>query len=745
MKPSLILSVDDNPEVLQIFHRYLTAEGYEVRTASSGPNALEQLRTLKPDLILLDVDMPEMDGFEVCLALQRDPRLTYTPVVFVTARDADQDQARAFSVGAADYLVKPVKKELLLATVRKHLETRSRWYQVSAATDLWDVAPLPQKFVEFREYLIKKLRVGPEAVAALEQIKSSDIYLFTKHMDLTYEELAQHMASFFGMEYIPRVKPETIQLGVLPTAFCKTNHVVAIRDEEGADAIVIINPFAWGLAELDILNNAFRGGPYRLLVTHRQGMRSLFANEAPGQTPSASGDHEVNVLEDEKPRVSVDKLMEVAHETSAIDIVNALIADAVRRRASDLHIQPGKERVQVRYRVDGRLRQVMPLQSTQLPAVVARLKIMCNMDMTESRMPQDGGCKVRVDGQEMELRASTLPSTHGEKVVLRIVSQNSGMHQLDSLGFEPGMLRELRSLLAARQGMLLITGPTGSGKTTSLYAALTHLNKEEVNILTVEDPVEIDLEGITQVQVHDRAGRSFANTLRAMLRQDPDIIMLGEIRDLETAEIACRAALTGHLVLSTLHTQHTLGTLVRLLDMGVPAYLAASALNGVLAQRLAHRVCEECAVDYDPSSALKTALRQRFGSLDGARFRRGQGCARCQRRGTHGRRGIYELLLIDDDLRHLMAEGAAPSVLREHVAERGFRTLEEDAFQKACAGLIPPEEIVELGFGVAMAMAAMGEAPEPPALAPPPLPAADLSGAVAMEPRPLGVRRPEAV
>jgi type IV pilus assembly protein PilB len=350
------------------------------------------------------------------------------------------------------------------------------------------------------------------------------------------------------------------------------------------------------------------------------------------------------------------------------------------------------------------MRSVMPIQRSLVPNIAARIKVMCNMDLSETRKPQDGNCAVRVGGGEVELRASTLPGINGEIVVLRLLSRNTGALAMSDLGLAEQLHRTLRSSLTARQGMLLVTGPTGSGKTTTLYAALHHLNREDINIVTVEDPVEVDLEGINQVQVHERAGRSFATTLRAMLRQDPDVIMVGEIRDVETAEIACRAALTGHLVLSTMHTQHTLGTLARLFDIGIPPYLVACSLNGVLAQRLVRRVCPGCAESYRPPALLLRAFESQCGDLSAADFRRGTGCARCGRTGTRGRIGVHELLMIDDDLRRLMSEGAAPSDLRRHVRSHGFETMEADAIRKAAVGLIPPDEIVRLGFSVASAV-----------------------------------------
>jgi type IV pilus assembly protein PilB len=433
--------------------------------------------------------------------------------------------------------------------------------------------------------------------------------------------------------------------------------------------------------------------------------------------PQTKPDLEDQDTEDQP--VSVHKLIAAGEQVSTVQLVNMLIADAVRRGASDIHLEPEAGRVRVRYRIDGQMCPAVTLPIDLQQNVVARVKILCGMDISENRKPQDGSGNRRVDGRSVELRASTLRGVHGEIVVLRILCHDGSLQQLDALGFQPAMDQGFHDLLATRQGMILITGPTGSGKTTTLYAALSHLNQENVNIMTVEDPVEAKLPGINQIQVHDRAGRSFANTLRSMLRQDPDIIMLGEIRDAETAEIACRAALTGHLVLSTLHTQHTLGTVARLRDMGLESWILGACLNGVLAQRLARRVCETCAQDYTPPVGLRRALESRFGSLDGARFRAGSGCSACHKTGCRGRVGIYELLIIDEQARHLLFNNAEPAALRAHVEQHGFTTMEQDAFHKACLGLIAPEAVVELGAGVTTPMKEMAPAREERTVAPP--------------------------
>lgn len=703
----LVFQVDDDPDIVRLVDRFLTSDGCVVVSADSGMTALRMLDRVKPDVILLDINLPEMDGYQICSHLQQNEATAFVPVIFVTGSDAEQDKARAFAAGAADYLVKPVRKDTLTAAVRRHLDTRATWYNVQLATELWDETPLPEKFRQFRASLAGRMRLEGDAARELEQLKSSEVYRYTEFINLSEEELAEHMARFFGVDYLPELEAESLQLGILPSSFCRSHHVVAIRDAQGQDAYVISNPFQWDLDSLDTLERAFKGRPYRLVVAARKTIDSLFFDESGGgekkssaATPSTFSDVDVHAQQE----VPIDKLPVSEDRILPAQAVHSVIADAVRKGASDIHIEPEKTRIRVRYRIDGRMRYIVPLQSSLISGIAGRIKVMCNMDLAENRKPQDGNCLVRVDGQEIELRVSTLPANQGESIVLRILNKTAGLYQLDALGYEPEMLRRLLGLLSARQGMILITGPTGSGKTTSLYAALNHLNNEETKIITVEDPVEVDVEGITQVQIHDRAGRSFASALRAILRQDPDVIMVGEIRDTETAEIAARAALTGHVVLSTLHTQDALGSVTRLRDMGIPGYLVASALNGALAQRLVRRVCDACSADYMPPRELLHALQRQFGSVDGARFRKGQGCARCQRSGTRGRVGVFELLIVDEDLRRLLSDNAPPSAMAAHLKTQGFKSMEQDAFRKACAGIIPPEEILHLGLGLAMSM-----------------------------------------
>jgi type II secretory ATPase GspE/PulE/Tfp pilus assembly ATPase PilB-like protein len=509
----LIVIADADEWSVRQMETLLKREGYAIITTNRGGKTLELLRHIKPDLLLIDATLPDVSAYQICTQLREARATAGMPILFASALDADAEKKRAFESGATDYLTKPISEADLLQHVRSNLQNRAMWYQIRAATDLWNLSPLPQKFDQFRELLLRRFLPDEEIRRQLLALRPSQVYRITEFVDITEREVAEKMAEFFGLKYLDTISQETIQSSILPPAFCRSNGVVAIRTEDAEAGFVLANPFAWGLDELDVLDRAFRGQPYRLFVTTHRQMTSLFFRRATDEVPRGAAAAEERRAD--PGGASPDRLMEEASQVSAVAIVNSLIAEAVRLGASDLHLQPERATVAVRYRVDGLMRTVMPLQRSQLPALVARLKIMCGMDISESRKPQDGGCMVQVDGRDIELRASTLPGNHGEKVVLRLLGHSGTLQKLDAVGFGADMLRDYRRLLLARHGMILITGPTGSGKTTTLYATLNQLNTEQVNIVTVEDPIELDLPRVTQVQVHERAGRTFANTLRS--------------------------------------------------------------------------------------------------------------------------------------------------------------------------------------------------------------------------------------
>jgi len=392
----------------------------------------------------------------------------------------------------------------------------------------------------------------------------------------------------------------------------------------------------------------------------------------------------------------VDRLRDLASEAPVIRLVNLLIVRAIEGRASDIHVEPFDSRLLVRYRIDGIL-QIAAEPSVRLrAAVVSRIKIMARMNIAERRLPQDGRIRFAFRGRDLDLRVSTMPTMHGESVVMRILDRTSLVNDFRALGFFEDTERTLIETLARPQGILLVTGPTGSGKTTSLYTALLRLNVPGSKLFTVEDPVEYELEGVNQIQVKGQIGLSFAQILRSVLRQDPDTIMIGEIRDRETAEVAVQAALTGHLVLSTLHTNDAAGSVTRLLDMGVADYLVTSTVNGVLAQRLVRQLCPHCREPYD---ALPELVRQ-IGIADdrsaGTTLYRAAGCEVCRGTGYHGRTVVTEFLTMTDSLRRLVLDGADAWTLRQAAVENGMRTMYADGMLKALAGITTLEEVMRV-------------------------------------------------
>lgn len=383
-----------------------------------------------------------------------------------------------------------------------------------------------------------------------------------------------------------------------------------------------------------------------------------------------------------------------ADQTPTVRLLDALLGDAVRAGASDIHVEPQRDAVRVRYRIDGLLRDMMSVPRSAGPSMISRLKIISGLDISERRVPQDGRTRISVDGTAIDARVSTLPAIHGEKVVIRLLTTSEDVPALESLGLLPDQLEALRRSLKVSQGLILITGPTGSGKTNTLYAAINQVITPERNVVTLEDPVEIQLPGITQVNVNDRSGMTFAKGLRAILRQDPDVVLVGEIRDRETAELALRASLTGHLVLSTLHTNNAAQALTRLVDMAIPPFLVASSLNLVVAQRLVRQVCPECSEPHAPSAEVLAALAVDPDTLTQASPRRGGGCLKCGMSGYRGRLGTFEVLPVTTSLRHAFAHTPTEETLLN--SGRDFSSLRESALEHAASGRTTFEEVLRI-------------------------------------------------
>ena len=404
------------------------------------------------------------------------------------------------------------------------------------------------------------------------------------------------------------------------------------------------------------------------------------------------------VFKEEEEEEDSKRLEAISKEAPIIQLVNMLIVQGVKDRASDIHIEPNEKGLLVRFRIDGMLHDVRALPNTIKSAIISRIKILARMDIAERRLPQDGRFQVKFGTREVDLRVSTIPTVLGEKVVLRLLDKSKGLIKLEKLGFIPEQLDEFKSVISKPYGIILITGPTGSGKTTTLYAALNEVNSKDKNIITVEDPVEYKLNRINQIQIKPKINLTFANTLRSILRQDPDIIMVGEIRDAETAQIAVQAALTGHLVFSTLHTNDAASALTRLIDMDVETFLISSSVIGVIAQRLVRVICEKCKEEYTPGKDVLSGLNIKTNSKDDGKVKlyRGTGCSFCKNTGYYGRTSIYELIVLDEEIRSLIISKAPSNIIKDAAIKKGMKTLKDSGLKKVLQGITTIEEVLRV-------------------------------------------------
>ncbi|MGM0451227.1 MAG: type II secretion system ATPase GspE [Pseudomonadota bacterium] len=481
----------------------------------------------------------------------------------------------------------------------------------------------------------------------------------------------------------------------LPFSFARRNGVVLTRDDQGAlELLVRHGAPARAIAEATRLSRGRARMRELDADAFDDALTRAYQNDSDEAMQMVEGigeDMDLASLAESVPET--EDLMEQEDDAPVIRLINAILTEAIKTGASDIHIETYEKRLVVRFRVDGVLREVVQPKRALAPLLVSRIKVMARLDIAEKRVPQDGRISLRVAGREVDIRVSTMPSSNGERVVLRLLDKEAGLLDLDSIGMADRDLNLLKDLVNRPYGIILVTGPTGSGKTTTLYGALTEINDRSRNILTVEDPIEYNLPGIGQTQVNPKVDMTFARGLRAILRQDPDVVMIGEIRDLETAEIAVQASLTGHLVLSTLHTNTATGAITRLIDMGVEPFLISSSLIGIAAQRLVRMLCQDCCEPYTPD-----ATECRFLDADPDNpptiYRHG-GCDACNQLGYRGRMGIYEIIGIDEGLRTLIHDQAAEQALERAARERG-PSIHADGVAKILNGTTTVEEVLRV-------------------------------------------------
>ena len=516
------------------------------------------------------------------------------------------------------------------------------------------------------------------------------------------DQLIQALALQFELPWLPQLEVSQVDqewIKKVPIHFARRYRVLPLKAEEGSVTVATTDPLE--TIPLDDLR-LLLGLPVRPVLTSGISLLACL-NRVYDEAASPAGAEQV--MEDiaanenlEQLAYALDEpqdLLDATDEAPIIRLVNSVLFQAVRQRASDIHFESFERGLVVRYRIDGVLYPVLTPPKHLQASIIARLKILAGLNIAEKRLPQDGRFTIRTAGKDVDLRVSVLPTAHGERVVLRLLEKENKLLNLFEMGFSPDRLNVIQQLIQLSHGIILVTGPTGSGKTTTLYAALSHINAPDKNIITVEDPIEYQLLGIGQMQVNPKINLTFAAGLRSILRQDPDVIMIGEIRDLETAEIAIHASLTGHLVFSTLHTNDAASAATRLIDMGIEPFLVSSSVVAVLAQRLVRKVCKNCRQAYQPEDEELIRLGIVPPKMHPI-FYRGPGCAACSQTGYRGRTGIYELMVMDDEIRRLIGAKADATAIKQAAIAKGMITLKDDGADKVFHGITTTEEVMRI-------------------------------------------------
>ncbi|MBM7114747.1 type II secretion system ATPase GspE [Archangium primigenium] len=522
---------------------------------------------------------------------------------------------------------------------------------------------------------------------------------------LTEEDVAKALGLQLDLPYLARIFVEEVNADVIkrvPINFAKSARILPLFEEDGAVVLAVADPL-----DTTVLDHV------RMLLGQDVHPRIALGSTITDAINSVydRATNEAEQLVDELHAQNLDSIAQEIDEAKdilddegdeapIIRLVNSVLFRAAKERASDIHIEPMERELMVRFRVDGVLQEIIKPPKRYQSAIVSRVKVMGQLNIAEKRLPQDGRIRIKLAGRDIDIRLSTIPTTYGERIVMRLLDKNTTLLDLTELGMAAQMLEQMEHVIRRPHGIVLVTGPTGSGKTTTLYGALSRINTPDLNILTVEDPVEYQLKGIGQMAISPKIGLTFAQGLRSFLRQDPDVIMVGEIRDKETAEIAIQASLTGHLVFSTVHTNDAASAITRLVDMGVEPFLVASSLTGILAQRLVRRVCPDCRVQYSPTDEElkeiglnRATLRERHGV---ERIYKAAGCPSCSQNGYRGRTGIYELLLVDDTVRQLALKNVDSSTIKKAAVGHGMRTLLDDGARKIALGETTIAEVLSI-------------------------------------------------
>ena len=711
-EPFTLLFVDDEEGVLNALRRIFVDENYTILTANSAEKALHLLEERQVHLVLTDHRMPGMTGAELLKAVRA--RWPETIRIMLTGYADVNSIMGAVKEGAVyKFITKPWNDEDLRLTVALALQQYLLMHENRHLKDLARQQQAKIKnyaglFEENRgmlgDILVKAGLIGQEELILVHKQQEQGEFLGDTLIRLklvTENHLIAAIQKELGVEYLD-LRELTIPINVaraLPRDLCEQSRLIPIKLDGNQLTIALADPsdilkcdniaMVTGLRVASVLASSSQIGE-RLKQVWESG--DQVADDYSELEPLDEIDI---VLEEEEKEASVEELIGSSKVPPVIRIVNAIISEAIRYGASDIHIEAKTKYSVIRYRIDGMLHAKIKIPSDLHAAVISRIKILARMDISERRRPQDGRITVKAGTRIVDLRVSSLPTINGEKIVMRILDKSSAIKRLDELGVLPDDLKKVSIISKKPQGVIIATGPTGSGKTTMLYSLLAAMMNPSKNFETIEEPIEYFLEEANQVAIHEKIGLSFAQVLRATMRQDPDVILVGEVRDFETADTAFKAALTGHMVLTSLHTNSAIASITRLIDMGIKPYILASALEGIIAQRLVRHICENCREEVVPDPEQSALLRIPDGFF-GGRVWQGAGCARCNNTGYKGRLGIYEIFLMTDEYRQLIGTSYKESEILTIARANGMRSLLEDGLEKVRQGLTTMEEVLRV-------------------------------------------------
>ncbi|MCX5811349.1 MAG: ATPase, T2SS/T4P/T4SS family [Proteobacteria bacterium] len=687
------MSIDDDPDIRRLIEQILINNNYEVVAAENGKKALQIIHTLKPDLILLDVLMPDMDGYETCYRLQQNTETAYIPVLFLTGIEEEQNKAKAFAAGAVDYIVKPFKRKLLLEKIKQHINTKTRWKTVEKGIVPEQEGKItPSDFIQFKEFLAEELGFSSDIKDRLMHTIPSQIYSMLSDSGIPSSQVAQLIAKFFRFRYTPIIDPDDVNLGILSTPFSKSNSVVAVKSETMDNTYVLSNPFNWEL--LAVLKKNSRSKQIDIVITEPENIASLL------KYGTTAADQMIDKLEEKikiaRPASEKKSLIteEETEKRPVVHITNTILYTAVTSKASDIHIEPKEKHTIVRFRIDGDMRDMFSLNKDTGIMVLTRLKALGGLDITERHKPQDGSLEAIINNRSFKLRLASTSTPSGESLIIRMLEPDAKQKDLKELGMMDQQFETMHDFAGRTKGMVLVVGPTGSGKTTTIYSLLSQIDCQKRSLISVEDPVEYRITFANQQQVDDKKGVTFEAILKSSVRQDPDILFIGEVRDSYSASIAVDFASTGHLAITTLHTSNATTAIFRLERLGISRGQMADSILGIVAQRLLKKLCPYCK-EIVPISDEEADMLAPFTDQLPVEVAHPVGCPKCSETGYAGREGVYEIIPFEPETIEMVRANKSIVEIREYVAKTGVKLISHHAVEKVKEFLFSPQAVYE--------------------------------------------------